>query len=156
MENLQIIALFVPSNRISFMDEGQLFDQVRFLVVGIENTTPYDLQAIKGIRDKVQLATKFGNVFKNGAWIVQGDPAYVRAACEGSLKRLDVDYIDLYYQHRVDAKVPIEITVSACAPDVFITETIAEICRLFGFGSTLEKNLFHAQSNVQRTVLSDF
>ncbi|KAM0038291.1 putative perakine reductase [Helianthus debilis subsp. tardiflorus] len=43
---------------------------------------------------------------------VRGDPEYVRACCEASLKRLDVDYIDLYYVHRVDSRVPIEITVS--------------------------------------------
>lgn len=71
-----------------------------------------DSQAIKGIRDKVELATKFGNVILKEGWTIRGDPAYVRAAAEASLKRLDVDYIDLYYQHRVDANVPIEITVS--------------------------------------------
>ncbi|KAJ7526988.1 hypothetical protein O6H91_16G030800 [Diphasiastrum complanatum] len=70
-----------------------------------------DLQAIKGIRNKVQLATKFGIGYENGNRFIRGDPEYVRAACEGSLKRLDVDYIDLYYAHRVDVKVPIEITV---------------------------------------------
>ncbi|MFS8008451.1 putative perakine reductase [Helianthus anomalus] len=43
---------------------------------------------------------------------IRGDPEYVRACCEASLKRLDVDYIDLYYVHRVDSRVPIEITVS--------------------------------------------
>lgn len=69
-------------------------------------------QAIKGIRDKVQLATKFGNVIENNQYSIRGDPAWVRVACEASLKRLDVDHIDLYYQHRVDSKVPIEITVS--------------------------------------------
>ncbi|XAR58175.1 Perakine reductase [Bertholletia excelsa] len=42
---------------------------------------------------------------------VRGDPAYVRAACEGSLKRLDVDCIDLYYQHRIDTRIPIEVTM---------------------------------------------
>jgi aryl-alcohol dehydrogenase-like predicted oxidoreductase len=69
-------------------------------------------QALKGIRDKVQLATKFGNhINEEGQWDTRGDPEYVRAACEASLKRLDVDYIDLYYQHRVDSKVPIEVTV---------------------------------------------
>ena len=45
--------------------------------------------------------------------VVKGDPEYVRNACEGSLERLGVDYIDLYYQHRVDTKVPIEVTVLA-------------------------------------------
>ena len=69
------------------------------------------MQAIKGIRDKVQLATKFGVKFVDGEGKIQGDPAYVRAACEASLKRLDIDCIDLYYQHRVDVRVPIEVTV---------------------------------------------
>lgn len=69
------------------------------------------LQAIKGIREKVQLATKFGASFVDGKLKVRGDPAYVLACCEASLKRLDVDCIDLYYQHRIDTKVPIEVTV---------------------------------------------
>ncbi|CAN1182423.1 Probable aldo-keto reductase 2 [Linum perenne] len=69
-------------------------------------------KALKGgIRDKVQLATKFGVCFEEGSVRVKGDPAYVRAACEASLKRLDIDYIDLYYQHRIDTTVPIEITI---------------------------------------------
>ncbi|PKH98793.1 hypothetical protein CRG98_049696, partial [Punica granatum] len=67
--------------------------------------------ALKGIRDRVQLATKFGVYFEGGKGNIRGDPAYVRAACEGSLKRLDVDCIDLYYQHRIDTRVPIEVTV---------------------------------------------
>jgi aryl-alcohol dehydrogenase-like predicted oxidoreductase len=65
-----------------------------------------------GVRDKVELATKFGITLDDGKWEVRGDPAYVRAACEGSLARLGVDCIDLYYQHRIDKSVPIEITVS--------------------------------------------
>jgi len=68
-------------------------------------------KAIKGIRDKVQLATKFGLRFAEGKRKIQGDPAYVRAACEASLKRLDIDCIDLYYQHRIDTTVPIEATI---------------------------------------------
>jgi aryl-alcohol dehydrogenase-like predicted oxidoreductase len=71
-------------------------------------------KAIEGIRDKVQLATKFANsIDEQGKFCVRGDPEYVRAACESSLKRLNVDCIDLYYQHRVDTNVPIEITVGA-------------------------------------------
>ena len=68
-------------------------------------------------RDKVVIATKFGNVRgPNGERLgVRGDPDYVRKACEASLQRLDVDYIDLYYQHRVDPEVPIEETVGAMA-----------------------------------------
>ena len=67
-----------------------------------------------GVREKVHLATKFGITLDDGNWDVRGDPAYVRAACEGSLARLRVDCIDLYYQHRIDNNVPVEITVSTC------------------------------------------
>jgi len=66
-----------------------------------------------GVREKVELATKFAVSFADGKREIRGDPAYVRAACEGSLKRLGIDCIDLYYQHRIDKKVPIEVTVSA-------------------------------------------
>src|ERR1700722_11278665 len=67
-----------------------------------------------GRRAKVVLATKFGQTQKpGGANGVDGSPAYVKAACEASLKRLGVDVIDLYYQHRVDPTVPIEDTVGA-------------------------------------------
>jgi aryl-alcohol dehydrogenase-like predicted oxidoreductase len=73
--------------------------------------------AIAGRRDDVVLATKFGNVRgPNGEFLgVRGDPAYVRECCDASLARLKVDVIDLYYQHRVDPKVPIEETVGAMA-----------------------------------------
>ncbi|XP_059632068.1 probable aldo-keto reductase 2 [Cornus florida] len=64
-----------------------------------------------GMRERVQLATKFGISFANGKADIRGDPDYVRACCEGSLKRLDVDCIDLYYQHRIDTRVPIEVTM---------------------------------------------
>jgi aryl-alcohol dehydrogenase-like predicted oxidoreductase len=75
-------------------------------------------RAIKAKRDRVIIATKFGNVrdpndpTKRG---VNGRPEYVRQACEGSLKRLGVETIDLYYQHRVDPSTPIEDTVGAMA-----------------------------------------
>jgi aryl-alcohol dehydrogenase-like predicted oxidoreductase len=74
-------------------------------------------RAIKGKRDRVVLATKFGNVrSEEGAFLgIEGSPEYVRKACDASLKRLGVDHIDLYYQHRVDLKVPIEETVGAMA-----------------------------------------
>jgi aryl-alcohol dehydrogenase-like predicted oxidoreductase len=74
-------------------------------------------KAIKGRRDKVILATKFGNVrTADGTFVgVNGKPDYVRSACEASLRRLQVDMIDLYYQHRVDPNTPIEETVGAMA-----------------------------------------
>lgn len=74
-------------------------------------------KAIKGKRDAVVLATKFGNVRgADGAFLgVNGKPDYVRKCCDASLKRLGVEHIDLYYQHRVDRNVPIEDTVGAMA-----------------------------------------
>jgi aryl-alcohol dehydrogenase-like predicted oxidoreductase len=73
-------------------------------------------RALQGRCDKVVLATKFGNIRKpDGGQDVDGRPAYVQEACELSLKRLGVETIDLYYQHRVDPKVPIEETVGAMA-----------------------------------------
>src|SRR3989442_1139401 len=74
-------------------------------------------RAIAGRRAQVILATKFGNVRgPDGSFRgVNGRPEYVRAACDASLKRLGVDTIDLYYQHRVDQSVPIEETVGAMA-----------------------------------------
>jgi aryl-alcohol dehydrogenase-like predicted oxidoreductase len=74
-------------------------------------------RAIRGRRDEVVLATKFGNVrSEDGAFLgIEGSPDYVRKACDASLQRLGVDHIDLYYQHRVDAKVAIEETVGAMA-----------------------------------------
>ncbi len=73
--------------------------------------------AIRGRRERVVLATKFGNVRNaRGEFVgVRGDPAYVRECCDASLRRLGVDAIDLYYQHRVDPKTPIEETVGAMA-----------------------------------------
>ena len=74
-------------------------------------------RAIRGRRDRVVLATKFGNVRgEDGSFRgVNGKPEYVRSACEASLKRLGVEVIDLYYQHRVDPATPIEDTVGAMA-----------------------------------------
>ncbi|HZP37290.1 MAG TPA: aldo/keto reductase [Methylomirabilota bacterium] len=71
-------------------------------------------RALRGKRDQVVLATKFGNMRKpDGTAGVNGRPEYVPQACDASLKRLGVDTIDLYYQHRVDPAVPIEETVGA-------------------------------------------
>src|SRR5437660_7610360 len=75
-------------------------------------------RAIKGKRDQVIIATKFGNVrdpTNRGFRGINGRPEYVRQACEASLKRLGIETIDLYYQHRVDRNTPIEDTVGAMA-----------------------------------------
>jgi aryl-alcohol dehydrogenase-like predicted oxidoreductase len=79
-------------------------------------------QAIRDRRGEVLLATKFGNLLdENGAFAgVNGRPEYVKEACAASLRRLDVDVIDLYYQHRVDPDTPIEETIGA------VSELIAE------------------------------
>eukprot|EP00850_Spirogloea_muscicola_P010610 SM000063S20000 [mRNA] locus=s63:194842:197291:+ [translate_table: standard] len=68
--------------------------------------------ALKGIRDQVQLATKFAiHMDDQGNRSIKGSPEYVRSACLASLERLQTDYVDLYYQHRVDVTVPIEATM---------------------------------------------
>jgi aryl-alcohol dehydrogenase-like predicted oxidoreductase len=75
-------------------------------------------RALRGRRQEAFIATKFGfvrNVAEPTARVVDGRPAHVRAACEGSLRRLNVTHIDLYYLHRVDRSVPIEETVGAMA-----------------------------------------
>jgi aryl-alcohol dehydrogenase-like predicted oxidoreductase len=74
-------------------------------------------RAIKGKRDQVIIATKFGIVRGDdpAARSISGKPEYVKSACEASLKRLAIDTIDLYYQHRIDPNVPIEDTVGAMA-----------------------------------------
>ncbi len=74
-------------------------------------------KAIGGRRDEYVIATKFGNVRgEDGSFLgVRGDPEYVRESCDASLRRLGVEHIDLYYQHRVDPETPIEETVGAMA-----------------------------------------
>ena len=75
-------------------------------------------KTLRGRRDKVFLATKFANIRKKDDptfWQLSGKPEYVKSACDASLKRLGTDYIDLYYQHRVDPQTPIEDTVGAMA-----------------------------------------
>src|SRR5262249_20973380 len=75
-------------------------------------------KTVRGRRDEVFLATKFANIRTKEnptVWNLSGKPDYVHAACDASLKRLGMDHIDLYYQHRVDPNVPIEDTVGAMA-----------------------------------------
>lgn len=73
-------------------------------------------RAIKGFRDKILISTKFGNIdLPGGGKATNGRPEYVRQCCEASLKRMDVDMIDVYYIHRVDPGVPIEETIGAMA-----------------------------------------
>ncbi len=94
---------------ITFLDTADIY--------GLGRNEELVGRAIRGRRGEVVLATKFGNVRSpDGAFIgVNGRPEYVRSACEASLRRLGVDVIDLYYQHRVDPNTPIEETVGAMA-----------------------------------------
>ncbi|KAF3631442.1 putative aldo-keto reductase 2 [Capsicum annuum] len=107
-EMIQLIHHAIKSG-VTFLDTSDVYGPyTNEILIG---------KALKGgMRERVVLATKFGIVLGDkkkaeGKREVHGDTAYVRAACEASLKRLDVDCIDLYYQHRVDTRVPIEITV---------------------------------------------
>src|SRR4028118_2221704 len=94
---------------VSFLDTADMY--------GVGHNEELVGRAIKGRRDEVVLATKFGNVRgpKGERLGISGKPDYVRSACEASLKRLGVEVIDLYYQHRVDPQTPIEDTVGAMA-----------------------------------------
>src|SRR5690348_15917143 len=94
---------------VNFLDTADMY--------GVGRNEELVGRAIKGRRNEVFLATKFGNVRgPNGEFLgVRGDADYVRSACETSLKRLGVETIDLYYQHRVDINVPIEETVGEMA-----------------------------------------
>lgn len=72
-------------------------------------------QALKGRREQVYLASKFGQLMEDGKRIVRNDVDYIRSSCDASLARLGVDYIDLYYIHRVDPGVPVEETIGVMA-----------------------------------------
>lgn len=96
----------VYSRGITFFDTSDLY--------GDHHDNEFMIgKALKQLpREKIQLATKFGIIRLEGfQFTVKGTPEYVRQCCEASLKRLGVDYIDLYYQHRVDVSVPIEDTM---------------------------------------------
>ena len=100
---------YALDNGINFLDTADMYGPfTNEKLVG---------KAIKGRRDKLILATKFGNVRDaQGNFLgVNGKPEYVKKSCEESLRRLNVDYIDLYYQHRVDKDTPIEETIQAMA-----------------------------------------
>jgi len=92
---------------INFLDTADIY--------GLGRNESLVGKAIRERRDQVVLATKFGNLRgKDGSWLgVSGKPEYVRLCCDASLRRLGVDVIDLYYQHRVDPETPIEETVGA-------------------------------------------
>jgi aryl-alcohol dehydrogenase-like predicted oxidoreductase len=95
---------------LNFLDTADMY--------GLGRNEELIAKAVSGQREKFVIATKFGSVRdpNTGAFLgVNGKPEYVRAACEASLKRLGVDQIDLYYQHRVDPNTPIEETVGAMA-----------------------------------------
>jgi aryl-alcohol dehydrogenase-like predicted oxidoreductase len=94
---------------VTFLDTADIY--------GLGSNEELVGKAIRDRRGQIMLATKFGNVrAADGTFVgVNGKPDYVRSACDASLRRLQVDVIDLYYQHRVDPKTPIEDTVGAMA-----------------------------------------
>jgi aryl-alcohol dehydrogenase-like predicted oxidoreductase len=95
---------------INFLDTADTY--------GIGDNEELIGKAIRSRRDEVFLATKFANVRRKddpSFWEISGKPEYVKSACDASLKRLGIEHIDLYYQHRVDPEVPIEDTVGAMA-----------------------------------------
>ncbi len=94
---------------VTFFDTADMY--------GVGRNEELVAKAIRGKRDQLFIATKFGNVRgADGSFLgVSGRPEYVRSACDASLKRLGLDTIDLYYQHRVDPDTPIEETVGAMA-----------------------------------------
>lgn len=98
------IIKYAFENGITFFDTADVYGATtNEVLVG---------KALKQLpRENVQLATKFGIVMIDGKMDARGTPEYVRKCCEASLKRLDVEYIDLYYQHRVDTTIPIEETI---------------------------------------------
>jgi aryl-alcohol dehydrogenase-like predicted oxidoreductase len=105
-ESIRVIHAFIDAGG-NFLDTADMY--------GSGRNEELLAKALVGKRDKVVLATKFGNVRgPDGEFMgVRGDKQYVRECCDASLRRLKVDVIDLYYQHRVDPKVPIEETVGA-------------------------------------------
>jgi aryl-alcohol dehydrogenase-like predicted oxidoreductase len=118
IENLQVLDRALDLG-VNFWDTADIY--------GAGKNEELLSKALVANRDKVFLATKFGNVYDRSmtahqdlardesAWVVDGTPDYVRKCCDLSLKRLGVDHIDLYYQHRVDPRTPIEETVGAMA-----------------------------------------
>ncbi len=94
---------------VNFLDTADVY--------GVGHNEELVGRAIQGRRHEIVLATKFGNMRgADGSFLgINGQPEHVRGACEASLRRLNVETIDLYYQHRVDANVPIEETVGAMA-----------------------------------------
>ncbi len=105
-ESISVIHAALESG-LNFLDTADMY--------GIGHNEELVGEAIAGCRDEVFLATKFGVVRSKSSpdRRIDGSPAYVKQACEASLKRLNVDTIDLYYQHRVDPNTPIEDTVGA-------------------------------------------
>jgi aryl-alcohol dehydrogenase-like predicted oxidoreductase len=116
---------------IDFLDTADMY--------GVGHNEELVGRAIKGRRDAVVLATKFGNVRgADGSFLgVNGRPEYVRSACEASLRRLNVETIDLYYQHRVDPATPVE-------------ETVGEMSRLVEEGKVRHVGLSEASAETVR------
>src|SRR5918999_2758529 len=116
---------------VNFLDTADMY--------GVGRNEELVGRAIRGRRDGVVLATKFGNVRgEDGSFLgISGRPEYVRSACEASLRRLGVEVIDLYYQHRVDPNTPIE-------------ETVGEMARLVDEGKVRHLGLSEASAETLR------
>jgi aryl-alcohol dehydrogenase-like predicted oxidoreductase len=127
---------------VNFLDTADMY--------GVGDNEELIGKAIKDRRDEVVLATKFGNVrSKNSSdRRIDGSPTYVKSACDASLKRLGVDYIDLYYQHRVDKTVPIEETVGAMSELVEAGKV-----RFLGLSEASSKSIRRAAAVHQITAL---
>jgi len=108
-------------------------------------------RAVRGLpRDEVVIATKFANVVDEFGPRIDGRPAYVRAACEASLRRLGVDHIDLYFQHRVDPSVPVAETWGAMA------ELVSDgLVRYLGISEASERSL-RAANEVHRVTCGQY
>jgi aryl-alcohol dehydrogenase-like predicted oxidoreductase len=109
-------------------------------------------RALRGRRDRVIMATKFGTIPQpNGETLIRGDPEYVRSACEASLRRLETDRIDLYYCHRVDPNVAIEETIGAMSSLVDEGKV-----RYLGIGYEVEPDLIpRAHRTAQVSVIQN-
>nr|GEV77242.1 hypothetical protein [Tanacetum cinerariifolium] len=139
-EMIQLLHTAIDSG-VTFLDTSDIYgSNANELLIG---------QALKGgRRDKVQIATKFGitSISSETRITVTGDPVYVKEACNGSLKRLGVDCIDLYYIHRIDTTIPIEITLEWSLWTRDAEEQVIPTCRELGIGiipfSPLGKGFF--------------
>ena len=134
---------------VNFLDTADMY--------GVGRNELLIAQVLATRRHEVVIATKFGNVrAPNGDFLgINGRPEYVLSACDASLKRLGVEHIDLYYQHRVDPNVPVEETVGAMARLVEAGRTERVLALRHDFQEVMRDDLVHAvETNVGREVIA--